>query len=104
MSRIASLWHGRVPLWKTYWLYGVLGGLCVNIIFVAVISAFAQSHAPLAGLFILAAGLGSLGYSILMVVAVWRSAGHYRGFFLWPLLARIIVILNVIQLLGRVVR
>lgn len=104
MSRIASLWHGHITLWKTYWLYGVLGGLCVNVIFMAVIATFAQSHVPLAWLFILAAGVGSLGYSVLMVVAVWRSAGHYRGFFLWPLLARIVVVLNVIQLLGRVLR
>ncbi len=104
MASIETLWRGRVPLWKTYWLYAVLGGLCVNVIHYSVLGALFPARNSLAGLLILAAGLLSLGYFLLMVVAVWRSAGHYRGFFLWPLLARIIVILNVLQFLGRVLR
>ncbi|HBE95341.1 MAG TPA: hypothetical protein DDW80_07880 [Desulfovibrio sp.] len=101
MSRIATLWQGRVPLWKAYWLYAVLGGLCVNILHLSLVRALFSARNALASLVILGAGLASLGYFVLMVVAVWRSAGRYRGFFLWPLLARIIVILNVLQFLGR---
>lgn len=101
MSRIATLWQGRVPLWKTYWLYAVLGGVCVNVIHHSVVVALFPARNALASLLILVAGLASLGYFVLTVVAVWRSAGHYRGFFLWPLLARIIVILNILQFLGR---
>lgn len=101
MSRIATLWQGRVPLWKAYWLYAVPGGVCVNVLHHSVAAALFPARNAMASLIILVAGLASLGYFVLMVVAVWRSAGRYRGFFLWPLLARIIVVLNILQFLGR---
>ena|GEM_PF-6554061 len=45
------------------------------------------------GATVLALHFLAVPYNLLAVVAVWRSATHYRGPAIWPLLSRIGVII-----------
>jgi hypothetical protein len=84
-----SLWRGDVPLRTTYWVCGVLTNV-VWLILLA-LAAVINSLALLA----LVAVLHFL-YSVLITVAIWRSAGRYRGKRIWGDLARVSVALGVI--------
>lgn len=76
-SWTTKYWSGRAPLWKSFWLVGVLGQLAVFVL-----------TTVLGGL-VLKPVLGHLfAYSVSVVavvatavfasVSVWRSAGHAR--------------------------
>jgi hypothetical protein len=62
-------WHGRGPLWKVYWLYGVLGSNVLALILLVLMhrSALASVWFQLV-LLLLAA------YTVWIVVSVWRCS------------------------------
>lgn len=70
---LVRLWRGKQPLAVTYWLWGVV------VLWTA--PFLLCLFAPLLVLFV--------PYSVLMTVAVWRSAGNYRGPVVWATLARL---------------
>jgi hypothetical protein len=84
LNGVRRLRHGYVSLPMTYWLWGVVASL-----FLFVVTAFAEA----AGAAIPALLLGLLGivYYVFISVAIWRSAGRYRGKSVWAHLARISV-------------
>jgi hypothetical protein len=77
MRRLAALWRGEVGLAEAVWQYAVFWGLVVNILTSALfwVLALNQAHAAL----LIPAYLLPLPYNLLVVVAVWRSAGRYAG-------------------------
>ncbi len=91
---LMSLWRGEVPLARAFWeftvLYGTFANLLVTIAAMAAISAGHSSLLAVAIHFI------PLPYNVLMLIAVWRSAGRYRGRPLLVDLARAAVILWVL--------
>lgn len=88
----ANLWRGNYTLFKTYWLFGLLGGLALGIT-VGVVLAIIES--PLLAL----SGLASLwAWQVFISVAVWRSAGKYTGAKIWSTLARIAIFVGFFQL------
>ena len=75
---LARLWGGYVPLFWTYWGWGVAGGMaCVVVI------AIAEAIGPLWLQLVVA--LLALGYIVLTTVAIWRSAGRYDGPTIWAI-------------------
>lgn len=89
-SWTTKYWSGRAPLWKSFWLVGVLGQLAILIL------------TTVLGELVLRPVFGHLfAYSVSIVaviatavfasVSVWRSAGHAR---VQPLggLARVLVV------------
>jgi hypothetical protein len=62
-------WRGRGPLWKVYWLYGVLGS---NVL--ALILFFLMERGALGSVWFQLALLLLAVYTIWIVVAVWRCA------------------------------
>jgi hypothetical protein len=86
MSRLADLWHGRVPLGQAFWGYAILLGSLLNLVTTgAALASFVLGLHPLLAL---AIHFLSVPYNLLMVVAVWRSAARYQGEALWARLAR----------------
>ena len=86
-----KLWKGEVALVVAYWAYGVLGNIALRVL-----AIFAPPlpvvQIPLVCL--------ALAYLIVTSVGIWRSAGRYSGQKIWAVLARIVVAVNVIFLVG----
>ncbi len=83
---IRSLWAGDLPLGEAFWWYAVGYGFVLNLV------------TSLLFLVVLVKGAGAVAlvltfllpipYNLLIVVAVWRSAGRYPGPRKWADLAR----------------
>ncbi len=74
MTFVEYYWRGEGPLWKVYWLYGVLlsTGLAV------VIAAAGLRHwVSLPGLIAMLVGLAV--YTVWVLVSVWRCAENIEG-------------------------
>jgi hypothetical protein len=85
-AMISDLWHGRLPLAKTFWEFAVIYGVVLNILGTAGSVVSYSVQAP-GWLTILLFALPIL-YYFFVAVAVWRSAAAYRGSQIWPELAR----------------
>ena len=76
-DRIEALWLGHVPLDIAFWRFAVIYGLVLNaatsILFLVLVTGGASTAS------LVAAFLLPIPYNILMIVAVWRSAGRYQG-------------------------
>ena len=90
-SVFGRLWRGEEPLASAYWQYGVLPNAALSLMarigeksgFVAIVALlFWLIYFPIAG------------------VGIWRSAGRYTGFWLWPALARVMVVLPLLAIVG----
>ena len=71
------LWKGDIPLRDAFWQYAVFYGLLVNVLTDVFFFALLLNDAN-AALLVLAFAI-PIPYNIFVVVAVWRSAGHYPG-------------------------
>ena len=85
MTQVTALWRGEVPLAKTGWLYGFLGLLLLAFPII-LLSGLGLVSAARPLLLTLSAAI--LIYAPFIAVAIWRSAGNYRGKFAWRLLAK----------------
>ncbi len=69
VNELRSYWHGEGPLWKLYWVYGVLlstlGGAFI-------LAAVLQRALPVPALVLLLAI--ALVYTGYILVSIWRSA------------------------------
>jgi len=76
-----KLWRGDVPLWKTYWLYGVLGGVIFRLLsplltYVLVLNANILSRFDILFVTYIFNSI-IISYSLVILVCIWRSAGKY---------------------------
>lgn len=93
MELIKKIWNGELPLFKVYWIYGVLGGLIIrlivegsyNLISLQYLTVFSYTLITLI-----------LAYQLLLSVGIWRSANAYQGSKEWALLAKIAAVLGLI--------
>ncbi len=83
--------QGHYGLAKTYWLFGIAGGVVVYILTIAV-GAVDGGIGMLLGV-----GLAVLAYFVIWAIGVWRAATLYQGRRLWAILAKVAVILGVLQ-------
>jgi hypothetical protein len=95
-------WRGDGPLWKIYWLYGVLGSVVVAA---AIVVPMVMHWIGPAAAFV--ALLLGVVYTIWILVGVWRCAFNIAGQPLgmdrdgWGMLARMLTVawaINVIAL------
>ena len=88
MRTVVALWHGRLPLGRAFWAWGILGGAAVGLgsTLLAVILLTVDAPAWLAAL----AFAAHLPWNLVLLVGVWRSAGQPRlGGRALPALARL---------------
>ena len=73
---IARHWRGELPLWVSYWVINVLGGLCAAAIPVAIAAAFASKsgYYPLS-LF----ATFTVSWACLLTLACWQLVGVWRS-------------------------
>lgn len=96
MSHVGALWRGEISLMKTGIFYGLLGLLALVGPLVALAgSGLAATYRPA----VLALSAALLIYALFIAVAVWRSAGNYRGPLAWRLLAKGSVVAVALQVL-----
>ena len=69
MNVVRYYWRGEGPLWKVYWLYGVLGSTVLAGILLALIQRGAIGSAWFQLVLLLLAA-----YTVWIVVSVWRCA------------------------------
>ena len=86
----SKLSRGYYGLAKTYWLYGVLVGVIVNILFVII-----KSPGMIAIAF-----LAYTAYEIPLIMGIWRSATNYTGTKAWAILAKVACVLGALMLVA----
>lgn len=97
---IKDLLRGKIPLFISYWIFGVLALVIYKIIGLIIEHYYLNIMMLSSGkwliyLYILFPFL----YFPLIYFAIWRSANHYTKNKLWPILAKISVVLGAILLL-----
>jgi hypothetical protein len=93
-SLLQSLWYGEVPLWRTYWIYGVVFTQLVFGLGGALLVVLVGSR------LVAVVYLACLAVAIVFIlVSIWRSAGNYTGPRIWALLARIACIFGSLSLI-----
>ena len=91
MDVLKKFYAGDIILWKSYWLGAVLFSLVVGVA---------------AGLIILSTGIVILGkifygaWTIVSAIGVWRSSDKYTGPRYWSILAKIGIIVGLVQVLN----
>ncbi len=88
-----KLANGDYGLVKTFWLYGVLGNIVVNIMI-----KFIESTPVLLIFFVL-----SFIYYVFLLRGIWNAANRYTGNTAWAILAKIAVVLGAIMVISSVV-
>ncbi|RDH82475.1 MAG: hypothetical protein DIZ80_09295 [endosymbiont of Galathealinum brachiosum] len=101
-SYLTRLFEGDISLVVTYWIWGVLiVGLSSRIALLIynenfMVIALNENSEMYTNIF-----NGILfGASAFMLVSIWRSAGNYTGNPTWKILARTVVVINTLVLLG----
>ncbi len=98
MSFIDRLWRGKIGLALTYWAFGIALPLALLAVF-ALLGVYFEWRGgrppsgaaafPLAEMLVVGYFLCFIAALVFVAVAVWRSAGRYRGPWHWPVLARL---------------
>ena len=91
-----ALWDGSCPLKETFWWYGVAYGFLLNFVTSLVFFALLTNEVNM--VLVALAFVVPIPYNYFVVVAVWRSAGHFPGPQKWADLARIGVVIWMIGL------
>lgn len=99
------LFRGDISLPITYWVFGVLIG---NVAFQIILKVIEFKYIDIAtsqvgSWAVIAFYWLAIGYSIFMLIAIWRSAGKYKGKAVWAGLARVAVVLGTLVLIGNLI-
>lgn len=94
MHWIRAAWLGQLPLWLTYWILGVGGNMTfVAILFLTYGAAGASAQPALWAIYLV-----SLVWFVFIFGAIWRAAGAYPGRRIWPILARLGVLIGILRM------
>ncbi len=85
----AEFYDGKLSLPHSYWIFGIAYSIAVGIIIAIFVVAFGLPDKTINVL--------SLPWIIFITIGVWRSSDKYKGSKFWSVLAKIAVILSVIQ-------
>ncbi|MDD9902829.1 MAG: hypothetical protein OXT06_04620 [Rhodospirillaceae bacterium] len=95
-ERIEALWRGNIPLDIVFWRFAVIYGLVLNaatsLLFMTLLVNDAGLH------WLIPAFLLPIPYNLLIIVAVWRSAGRYDGPRQWVDWSRFATVLLMVVL------
>ncbi len=85
---LGRLWADALPLGTAFWWYAVILGTALNL--VATLLAMALLAADLSAVLAVVVAALPIPYNLIVLVAVWRSAGAYAGPRLLADLARVL--------------
>ncbi|MDY6930114.1 MAG: hypothetical protein SWN10_23955 [Pseudomonadota bacterium] len=86
----SKLVNGDFGLAKTYWLYGFVVGIVINVL-----TRIVPSLGALAVILALA-----IPYQVMVLLGVWRAADRYQGRKAWAILAKVAAVLGWLGVLG----
>ncbi len=87
---------GRVPLVKTFWIYGVLFRFLFLLpLFFMYFAGYNETITDAQRVPIVLYGYAVFGYAVITYVAIWRSADNYTGPIVWSRLAKVAVGISV---------
>ena len=89
-----DFWNGDVSLVKSYWLVGVVLSFAVGFFGALLILGV--------GLHFNAVYAIIIPWLIYTTVGIWRSSDKYKGPKFWAILAKIAVVISIIQSIGDV--
>ena len=88
---IKNFWNGKIKLWQSFWLVGVIGGIIVGniIIFIeeSIFSNITQSTTEIS----IRSKILILIWLIFYTVGIWRSAENYNGPFFLKIATKIYI-------------
>ena len=85
---------------KVYWFYGAIGGLVFFLIPMTLLAGtnILASGNPAVVALMAIYGLGfAPTYMVIISVGIWRSANAYQGRAWWGLLAKVSVVLGILE-------
>ena len=92
MELIKHLWHGDIPLSKTFWLFGV----CVSVQFKMIFLYSAiqpQMFSTMIGqVFVWCLIIFDAIYSPFIFISIWRSGNKYKGLAPYAMLVKVMVV------------
>jgi len=89
-----KFFDGELSLPHSYWLVGVVYSLGVGIILVILMLGFNLPER--------AANVLALPWTIFITIGIWKSATKYKGAKVWAILAKIAVVIGVINSVGSI--
>jgi hypothetical protein len=100
---VSKLFRGDVSLPITYWVFGVLiDNVGCQIALSIIESNYLKITSTQVGAWsVMGFYWLAVGYSIFMLIAIWRSASKYQGRALWSGFARVAVVFGTIALAGK---
>ena len=89
MEAIAQIWKGQAGLAKTYWGWGMLGGLLWGIPLSTVTPGSAVAVLAL---------LVFVAYFVVVNTGIWRAASQYQGLAVWAGLAKVAAVIGFVTI------
>lgn len=87
---LAELWAGQVALADAFWTYAIFWGFIVNMAATLASLSLVVAEAP--NVAAVAAHVAPIPWNVLVLVAVWRSAGRANVPPAWAAAARIVTL------------
>lgn len=98
---LLRLFRGEVSLYVTYWIYGSLVGVGLGVVQTAIEANYYDLVSTEVGSLAIAGFYWFVvGYTLFILVAIWRSAGKYDGRPVWATLARLAVLFGILAAAG----
>ena len=88
---LINLFHGNLPLYKSYWIYYVLGNFAISAPLLIITKIQIQNFIYTFSLYLVL----NLIYYFTSCIGVWRSSQTYKGNKILAFLARIIVVIGI---------
>ena len=86
---LAEFYDGKLSLPHSYWIFGIAYSILVGIILGVLVFIFSLPDKTISVL--------SLPWIIFISIGIWRSSDRYKGPKFWSILAKIAIVLGLIQ-------
>ena len=90
-----KFWDGELPLVQSYWVVAWLISIPVGFVIGTVTAVLGFPQNTMYAFFI--------PWYVFVIVGVWRSSDRYKGPKFWAILAKIAMIIAIINLVARIV-
>ena len=88
---LINLFQGNLPLYKSYWIYYVLGNFAISAPLLLITKVQIQNYIYTFSLYLVL----NLIYYFTSCIGVWRSSQHYKGNKILSFLARFVVVIGI---------
>ena len=88
---LINLFQGNLPLYKSYWIYYVLGNFVISAPLLLITKIQIQNYIYTFSLYLVL----NLIYYFTSCIGVWRSSQRYKGNKILAFLARFVVVIGI---------